>query len=145
MEEIETYKCMLVRDRSIECDAVEDIEDAHNVFLALGMQDEPEEHLWMACLNAKCKIIGLHELSHGDIASSIVSMRSIFARALLQSAFGIILCHNPPSGDPTPSQEDISATKRVAKAAKMLDIKLFDHIIIGEGSQYTSMFGEGLL
>ena len=82
-------------------------------------------------------------MSTGSLNSSIVHPREIFKRAVLQNAASIIICHNHPSGDPTPSQEDINTTKRIYDAGKILGIELLDHVIIGD-NKYTSLKEKGV-
>ena len=98
----------------------------------LLMDRYAEEHMYMFCLNTKCKLICIFEVSSGDINSSIFDKRGILQKALLANAVTIILVHNHPSGDTTPSSNDISATKDFKQACELIGIKLADHIIIGE-------------
>lgn len=101
-----------------------------------------EENLWLITLDTKNNITGIFTVSTGSLNSSIVHPREIFKRAVLQNAASIIICHNHPSGDPTPSQEDINITKRIYDAGKILGIELLDHIIIGD-NKYTSLKEKG--
>lgn len=98
----------------------------------------PEENLWLITLDTKNNITGIFTVSTGSLNSSIVHPREVFKRAVLQNAASIIICHNHPSGDPTPSQEDIATTKRIYDAGKILGIELLDHIIIGD-NEYISL------
>ena len=79
----------------------------------------------------------------GGVSACVVDMRIIFRTAILSASTNIILFHNHPSGDPTPSNDDISITKRVRDAGQLLDIKLLDHIILG--STHYSMHEHGLI
>jgi DNA repair protein RadC len=83
-------------------------------------------------------------VSIGGLHSSIVHPREVFKTAVKRSAASIILAHNHPSGDPTPSQEDISITRRLIEAAKIIGIELLDHVIIGD-STYCSLKEKGLI
>lgn len=103
----------------------------------MHIHEEPEEYMYMICMNTKNRIIGVFEISHGNVNSSIVGVREIFQKALLANAVSIILMHNHPSGDPTPSREDINATKRIVEAGKLIGIEVLDHIIVGE--RYSSL------
>ena len=87
----------------------------------------------MISLDYKCHPLGFFEVSHGTVNSSIVDPRSVFIRALLSGATSIILCHNHPSGDCTPSKEDVLLTKRIKEGGELLGIELLDHVIIGTG------------
>lgn len=98
----------------------------------LRLHEEPEEYLYMVCLNVKNMIIGVFELTHGTVNSSVVGVREIFQKALLANAVSIIVMHNHPSGDPTPSREDIEVTKRMIEAGRIVGVEVLDHIIIGD-------------
>jgi DNA repair protein RadC len=91
----------------------------------------------LICLNSANKIIKSETISIGNLNSSIVHPREIFKAAIENSSASVILMHNHPSGNPEPSTEDISITKKLVEAGKMLDIPVFDHIIIA-GNSYTS-------
>ena len=97
----------------------------------------------MICLNTKNKVIGVFEISHGNVNSSIVGTREVFQKALLANAFSIILMHNHPSGECTPSREDIEVTKRLVEAGKILGIEVLDHLVIGD--RYCSLKEKGYL
>ncbi|WP_461369209.1 JAB domain-containing protein [Candidatus Darwinibacter acetoxidans] len=90
------------------------------------------EHLIMLALDAKNGIIGFHTVSIGTLDSSLCHPREIFKAAFLMNAARIILAHNHPSGDPTPSDGDIILTKRLVKAGILLGVPVLDHIIVGE-------------
>ncbi len=82
-------------------------------------------------------------MSTGTINQSIVDIRSIMQTALLGNAYGIMLAHNHPSGDSSPSASDILATKKVIEAAELMGMNMLDHIIVGHDRQYTSLKAEG--
>ena len=82
----------------------------------------------MVALDTKSNILGVFELSHGSVNGSICNNREIFMKALICEASGIILAHNHPSGDVTPSEHDISTARNVAKAGKMIGAKLIDYL-----------------
>lgn len=109
----------------------------------LRMHEESEEYLYMICMNTKNKIIGVFEISHGSVNSSIFSVREILQKALLANAVSIIMIHNHPSGDVSPSREDITVTKRLAEAGKLVGVELLDHIIVGD--KYCSLKEKGYL
>ena len=96
-----------------------------------------EEHFVMLALDSKLRVVGAFDIHTGTINSSLVSMRSLFSRAMLCNANSIIVAHNHPSGIVKPSGEDINLTRRIKEAGEILDIKLQDHIIIGEDSYYS--------
>ena len=101
------------------------------------MENLCEEHFVMLALDSKLRVVGAFDIHTGTINSSLVSMRSLFSRAMLCNANSIIVAHNHPSGVVKPSGEDINLTRRIKEAGEILDIKLQDHIIIGEDSYYS--------
>lgn len=110
----------------------------------LNLDMYAEEYLYMLCLNTKNAITSVFELSHGNVNSSIFSVRETFQKALLANAVNIILLHNHPSGDCTPSRQDIEVTKRAEEAGKIIGIDVLDHIIIGD-ILYASLKEKGYL
>jgi len=104
----------------------------------LNLQREPVEKFGIITLNAKNKILGLHVIAVGSLDTVIVEPREVFKAALLNNARSIIAFHNHPSGDPTPSPEDIRVTNRLKRSGEILGINLIDHIITGEKG-YVSM------
>lgn len=97
-----------------------------------------KEHFKIAMLDTKNQIISIEDISIGNLNSSIVHPREVFNIAIKRSANSIILIHNHPSGDPTPSTEDINITHRLIDAGNIIGIKVLDHIIIGDNS-YISL------
>lgn len=99
-----------------------------------------EEHFVSLHLNARNEIIGLHEVSHGTLSSSLVHPREVFKAALLANSHAIIVCHNHPSGSSIyPSCEDIAATRQLLQAADIVGVLLIDHVIVGPGQPCYSM------
>lgn len=97
----------------------------------LRMHEDTEEYMYMLCMNNKNVVIGVLQISHGNVNSAIVGTREVYQKALLTNAVNIILMHNHPSGDPTPSKEDIQITERLSEAGKILGVTLMDHLVIG--------------
>ncbi|MBQ4560155.1 MAG: DNA repair protein RadC [Tyzzerella sp.] len=95
------------------------------------MRHQKQEHMKLLMLNSKSKLLGEKDVSKGTVNASLVSPRELFIEALEKQAVAIILIHNHPSGDTTPSENDILLTKRVQEAGKLIGIELLDHIIIG--------------
>lgn len=95
------------------------------------MRHQKQENMKLLMLNTKSKLIGETNISKGTVNASLVSPRELFIEALEKEAVSIILVHNHPSGDPTPSDQDILLTKRVKEAGSLIGIDLLDHIIIG--------------
>jgi DNA repair protein RadC len=108
------------------------------------MRHLTQERILLVMLDTKSKIIKDMIISSGTINSSLLSPREIFLTALKYEAVGIIILHNHPSGDPTPSKEDINTTKRMKEAGNLIGIKLMDHIIIGD-NKYVSLGEQGYL
>ncbi len=102
------------------------------------------EHFVVMLLDTKNRVIGFNVVAVGTIDSALVSPRETFKPALLANATAIIVAHNHPSGDPTPSPEDIAVTRQLVAAGKLLDIEVLDHLIIGEG-RFVSLKERGLM
>ena len=96
--------------------------------------DDDKEHFWVVMLNTQ-NVYLLHTLvSTGTLSASLVHPREVFGPALREGAAAIILIHNHPSGDPTPSPEDKRLTRQLADGGRLLDIRVHDHIIVGNGT-----------
>ena len=95
-------------------------------------------------LDGKNRVIREVQISEGSLNQSIVHPREVFNQAVRESAAAVILIHNHPTGDPTPSREDNEITRRLKEAGDLLGIKVLDHIIIGDGA-YLSFVDRGLL
>lgn len=108
------------------------------------MRHRKKEVLKLLLLNTRSKLIGENDVSVGTVDMALVSPRELYLEALSKNAVSIILMHNHPSGDPSPSMEDIRITKRVYEAGEMIGIRLLDHIIIGD-NRYVSMKEKGIL
>ncbi len=102
------------------------------------------EHFMVISLNTKNMVISIETASIGSLASSIVHPREIFRNAIRIGAASVILAHNHPSGNPTPSSEDVEVTKRLYEVGSVVGICVLDHLIIGNGSYY-SFKEEGLV
>jgi len=103
-----------------------------------------QEVLKLIILNTKNEVIKIKDVFKGSLNSSLVHPREIFNEAIRSSAASIIICHNHPSGDPTPSSEDIKVTTRINESGEIIGIKLIDHIIIGRNN-YVSLKEKGIL
>jgi len=118
-------------------------EDVAHIFIPM-LKDELSEHFYIVCLNAANKIIRIDLISTGSLDSSIVHPREVFKVAIENSAKSIILVHNHPSGNCEPSTEDISITKKLVEISKLMEIPVFDHLIIAE-NRYTSFVQKRLI
>lgn len=103
------------------------------------------EHFWCLALNTKNRLIRVLEVSVGSLNASIVHPRELFKSAVRVSAAWVIVVHNHPSGDPTPSGADIQLTRRLVRAGDVLGIEVLDHVVIGSGGEHASLRELGLL
>lgn len=103
-----------------------------------------QEVLKLIILNTKNEIIKIKDVFKGSLNSSLIHPREVFNEAIRNSAASIIICHNHPSGDPTPSDEDIKVTIRLKECGEIIGIKLIDHIVIGRNI-YVSLKEKGIL
>ena len=108
------------------------------------LRHEKQELMKLLMLNTKARLIGETNISKGTVNASLITPRELFIEALQKNAVYIVIMHNHPSGDPTPSREDMLITKRILDAGALIGIELLDHIIIGN-NQYISFREEGLL
>ena len=108
------------------------------------MRDLQKEEIYGIWLDNRLRILGETQLSVGSVNQALLSTREIFLEAVKHKAVHFILIHNHPRGDPTPSAADIHGTRKLTESGKLLEIKLLDHIVIGDGV-FFSMKEEGLL
>jgi DNA repair protein RadC len=116
--------------------------DAYQLFRYLAQ--ETKEEFWALHLDTKSRIICVDQVSVGSLSASIVHPRDCLKSALLSSAAAIVFVHNHPSGDATPSREDIEITKRLKECCDLLGIRCLDHIIVCE-NEYVSLADRGLI
>lgn len=119
-------KSMLYSNRKIGCP-----DDAAELFRDY-MGDLDRENFVLLCLNNKNEPTHIETVHVGNINSSIVTPREVLKTAILSNAAGAMLCHNHPSGNPCPSQEDVEVTERLKHAFELVGITLHDHIILGD-------------
>lgn len=103
------------------------------------------EHFWALVLSTKNRLLRMVEVSVGSLNTSIVHPRELFKEAVRASAASIVVVHNHPSGDPTPSSADVQLTRRLARAGEVLGIEVLDHVVIGDGGAHSSMRQMGVL
>lgn len=118
-------------------------EDVYRL-LSPALRGEPREHFVALYLSSRHHVLAQETISVGSLNASIVHPREVFRPAILHSAAALILAHNHPSGDPSPSEEDLAITKRLHEAGALLGIELLDHIILA-ASDYVSMKERRLL
>jgi DNA repair protein RadC len=108
------------------------------------LQHEAVEVFVVLCLSTKRRVLGYYEVSRGTLDATLVNPRDVFKVALLANAAAIIAAHNHPSGDPSPTRDDIAVTSRLVNAGNILGVDVLDHIVIGE-ERWLSLHDAGLL
>jgi len=116
-----------------------DIKNPETVVKAIraGIKDKAKEHFKLILLNPRNKIIGISTVSVGTLNASLVHPREVFKDAIVHSAASVVLAHNHPSGDPEPSEDDLTITKRLTEAGKILGVEVIDHIIVGKNGFFS--------
>ena len=141
------YRLLMVKDGSITTTWDRQVRQSKDVadLMAPLVANLDREHFWVLLLNGKNVVGGLNLVSIGSLTAALVHPREVFVGALLGKAASIVLVHNHPSGDPTPSAEDLALTKRLCEVGDLVGIKVLDHIVLGEGNSFRSLADEGLL
>ncbi|MDM8529271.1 DNA repair protein RadC [Anaerolineales bacterium HSG24] len=116
--------------------------DAAN-FLMMEIGHLEQEHLYTLLLNTKNHVLDNHLVYKGNVNASVVRIAEVFREAIRQNATSIIVAHNHPSGDPTPSPEDVQVTQSMVEAGKLLNIEVLDHLVIGH-QRFVSLRERGL-
>lgn len=111
--------------------------------MQLEMSHLDQEHLRVICLDTKNRVQKVQTVYVGSLNTSFIRVGELFKEAIRLNSAAIIVCHNHPSGDPTPSPEDVAVTRQVVEAGKLLDCEVLDHLVIGHG-RFTSMRERGL-
>jgi DNA repair protein RadC len=142
MQVAERVRIQLVREK---------VEDPHGVYTRVVgpnciarmahhlISDEPVEVVIVLHLNARNRVTHFEEIGRGTADAAIVVPRDVFRSAVASNARSIIVAHNHPSGDATPSEEDIKITDTLKKSGKLLGIPLLDHLVIGESSWVSAL------
>lgn len=123
--------------------SVSNAKEVYNVMKPLYAEDDDIEVMYGLYLNGKNKILSIDKMFIGSIGSAPVYPREIIKKTIQHKAASVILVHNHPSGDTNPSQDDQNVTRKVMVALSAIDVKLLDHIIIGDG--YYSMEENGII
>ena len=104
-----------------------------------------QEELWLLLLNSKNQILAIRRIYKGTLNSSAVRVAELFRAAIRENAASVVITHNHPSGDPTPSPEDVKITGEAVRAGELLDIEVLDHVVVGASrDRYVSMKERGL-
>ncbi|PKN93031.1 MAG: hypothetical protein CVU44_11405 [Chloroflexi bacterium HGW-Chloroflexi-6] len=107
------------------------------------MQALEQEHLRVMLLDRRNRVMEIVDLYRGSVSSSQIRVGEIFREAVRKNASAIIVAHNHPSGDPTPSPDDVAVTRAILQAGKLLDVDVLDHLVIGQGC-WVSLKERGL-
>ena len=118
-------------------------QDVHSL-LGPEMSALAQEQLRVLLVDRRNQVLGQRVIYQGNVFSSVVRPAEVFRPAVVESLPAIIIAHNHPSKDPTPSPEDVAITRQLSQAAKLLDIELLDHIVIG-GERFVSLKERGLM
>lgn len=136
------FRVQLVRETGVERVTLEGPSDVADI-LYHYLEHEDREHFVTLMLDVKNRVIGVHTVSIGTLNASLVSARDVFKAAILCNAASIVLGHNHPSGDVTPSPEDLHVTEILQKAGTLMDIEVLDHVIVGQEGSYHSLKRSG--
>lgn len=131
-------RLIMVKEKDIEYDYVKSTESVYNFLkYKLELNQEPEEVVVMLALDNKLNIVSYCDVARGDLSKSFLNPREVYKRALVSNAKSVIIAHNHPSGDSTPSLEDETITKILKEAGDIIGIQLLDHIIVGDKDYYS--------
>lgn len=135
---IPRYRVMLVKESQANLSPVK-IMDSQTAYRLLAplFDGLDREHFMVVALDAKHAVIGVNTVSIGSVTLSIVHPREVFKPLILMNASAVLLAHNHPSGDPTPSQEDRVLTRRLKDGGDLLGIAVLDHVVLGEDRYYS--------
>lgn len=146
MYRIPIYQVKLVRDGSQKAERKKVSQPAVAAeVLWQFLEGADREHFVIVLLDTQNQIIGIHTVTVGTLDASLVHPREIFKAAILANAAAILLAHNHPSGDPTPSAEDRSVTRLLVDAGVALGIEVLDHVVLGDSPRYCSFREAGLM
>lgn len=121
--------------------SIESSKDVYHLF-AQDFKDRKKEHLYTVLLDAKQRIIAKELISVGSLTQSFAHPREVFRPAIKAAAHSLILVHNHPSGDSSPSDEDLKLTRQLIKSGALLGIKVLDHVIVGHNNYWSHMEGK---
>jgi DNA repair protein RadC len=123
-----------------------DTPEASAALARRAIPDDDREHFVAFLLDTQNRLLAVHHVSTGSLSASIVHPREVLGPALREGAASLIVAHNHPSGDPTPSKEDVYLTRQLAEGARLLGLKLHDHVVVGSGTcESVSLAARGLI
>lgn len=138
---LELGRRAMMRDRG-QLPKISSPADAANLLMP-EMQDYEQEHLIVVPLDTRNNVLGIVDVYKGSLNTSVVRVGELFKSAITMNAAAIIIAHNHPSGDPSPSAEDVRVTRQVVEAGSLMDIDVLDHVVIGR-QRYVSLKERGL-
>jgi DNA repair protein RadC len=137
---------VLVKESAVNYDDVL-LNNAHTIAEMMNavyrLNQKAEEYVYILALDTKCNLVGVFLLTKGTADRSLVGPREIFVRLFLCGANCFVMVHNHPSGDPTPSTEDLNITKKIKECSNLIGVHFLDHIIVGD--TYCSLSEKGIL
>jgi DNA repair protein RadC len=141
------YRLLMVKDGSIPTTWDRQVRRSKDVadLMAPLVANLDREAFWVLMLNGKNVVIGVNLVAVGALTAALVHPREVVKPLILGSAAAAILVHNHPSGDPTPSAEDLALTKRLGAVGDLVGIRVLDHIVIGHDGAYCSLADDGVL
>lgn len=144
MTAISVVSVQLVRDRTVRYEGADRVcnnpQAVADVFAALHGGEPDRETVVAIMLDTRNRPTAIHTVGTGTLNSSLVHPREVFKAAILANAASIVLAHNHPSGDESPSPEDLAVTKRLIKAGELVGIELVDHVIVARGRAYSMRY-----
>jgi len=141
------YSPALIQLPLVKESAGNKITTPEDIYATCGdLADLAQESFHVLTMDAKNHLISRNMITLGLVSASLVHPREVFRQSIIDGASGIVLIHNHPTGDPTPSAEDIRVTQQLCKAGKILDINILDHVIIGRGkTPFCSLRESGIV
>ncbi|MCL6600074.1 MAG: DNA repair protein RadC [Alicyclobacillus macrosporangiidus] len=145
MTNIAIVRVELVKERTFKYEGSRQVRSAEDAAAILRQYIGPadREMFIVLVLSVKQNVNAIHTVSVGILDASVVHPREVFKPAILSNASAVIVGHNHPSGDPEPSPEDVSVTRRLVEAGKILGIDVIDHIVIGDDGKFVSLRAKG--
>lgn len=116
--------------------------DAVNLLADMGTLEQ--EVMRTVLLDTKNRVLAMPTMYRGSLHTTVIRVAELFREAVRQNCAALIVAHNHPSGDPTPSPEDVAVTREIVQAGKLLDIDVLDHLVIGAGTKFVSLKERGL-
>ena len=141
------YRLLLVKDGTLPTTWDRQLRQSGDVakLMADVVAGLDREAFFVVLLDGKNRVSGINLVSLGSLTAALVHPREVFKAAIAGSAAALVLVHNHPSGDPSPSAEDRAITERLSQVGELVGIRVLDHIVLGDDGAYTSFADDGLL